>query len=169
MKYVTHSSGWFRTSMTFGRSVSQTCMMSVIHLVAGILSSLRVCCRKSFTWFSRSFWTRFERKFCFLRNSIICVVWNSNRNRIKVGKSFSQVSRTLKLEEDLIKSKSEVVETWEKLFPIIMRLRLEFQKNAYYGVPQEEKLPFKMSPKVSTQARKGLPTANSQARKCASY
>ena len=35
--------------------------------------------------------------------------------------------KTLKLKEDPVKSKSDVVETWEKLFPKIMRLRFDFQ------------------------------------------
>ena len=35
--------------------------------------------------------------------------------------------KTLKLKEDPVKSKSDVVETWERLFPKIMQLQFDFQ------------------------------------------
>jgi len=35
--------------------------------------------------------------------------------------------KTLKLKEDSVKSKSDVVESWDRLFPKIMRLQLGFQ------------------------------------------
>ena len=52
---------------------------------------------------------------------------SSKSKKLRLLDINSYLRRTLKLKEDPIKSKSEVVETWEKLFPKIMRLRFELQ------------------------------------------
>ena len=58
------------------------------------------------------------KKECFL---------SAKSRKLRLLDVNAYLRKTLKLKEDPVKSKSDVVETWEKLFPKIMRLRFDFQ------------------------------------------
>jgi len=60
----------------------------------------------------------FLKKECFL---------SAKSRELRFLDVNAYLRKTLKLKEDPVKSKSDVVETWERLFPKIMQLQFDFQ------------------------------------------